>query len=205
VGRICIWVVEGDAALGVDLVDVEDADEAIFEAALGEVDDEAQIEVGGLEAGAEGESLGGADLAVAGDDFDEELVFDEEIAGDGADLAILVLDGKGVVALVDDVLTIKFGAYGGKVHGLVVAGAQGLVNFDGDTDEATGTLGEIGGEFGEGNAATFAPATTTAATTAVSTTTAAATTSASTTVAAVVITSGIFVRHRGPPCVVENL
>src|SRR5689334_12490687 len=77
----------------VELVDVEDADEAILQATLGEVDDEAELEVGGLELGADDGALEGADIARAGEQLDDEAVLNEQIGRDRADLALLVHHG----------------------------------------------------------------------------------------------------------------
>jgi len=66
-------------------VGVEYADEAILEAALSEVDDQAEFEVRGTECCAECIAVCTGDIVVISDDVEEETVFYEEVRSDCAD------------------------------------------------------------------------------------------------------------------------
>lgn len=117
-------------------VGVEDADKAVFESSLSEVDDESEFEVRSAEGRAECVAIGSGHIVVVGFDVEEEAVFDEEVSADSTDDFFVELDFDFVVNGVCDFFDGEFFDKRFLVDLERVSWPKFFVNFDRATDEA---------------------------------------------------------------------
>lgn len=145
-------------ALEIELLGVEHADEAVLESPLGEVDDQAQLDVGRAELAAEGKPFERADLARAGEDLDGEPLFNKDIDRDAAQVLVLVDDLELGIELKLEAGLGEFELQSVQVDVAGEARAEGLVHLDRAADDEPRLFGEGRIEVAERHAAPVAPA-----------------------------------------------